>query len=178
MFTDESGRVPYVKDVFDLAWGGSRLGDILVYTNSDICVRSDCSLLIAYVMQDLQACYSYRRDFYDDFHSPLPDQKIHTGADYAGCDLFAFRSEWWTLHRHDFPDLLLGRESWDAVLRTMIDWTHQSNAGALIDLIYHRKHSSNWEAPSNRLRIKGQLYCRKLVRQWCASKGIESLVAA
>lgn len=169
--------MPYIKDVIDIAWRGASLNDIIIYTNADICVRTDCAIVVAFLMQDRDTLYSYRRDFYEDFHLPKPDADIPSGRDYAGCDLFAFRASWWGRARFDFPDLLLGRESWDAVMRTMMDWESRDTSGALDHLIYHRKHDSKWEHPNeNRLKLKGQRYARALTSAWCAKHDIPNLV--
>lgn len=172
---DEEGRsLPFIKDIFDLACQHRKPQDIIVYTNADICVRSDCAVRIAMTLQtDTDACYGFRRDFNHDFHKPMADSDIEKGDDYCGSDIYGFRVKWWLNHRNDMPDLIAGLESWDACLRHLIDLTNPGHPHALKNLIYHRRHASWWERQENRYRLKGQLYCLDVARKWLSSRGID-----
>lgn len=176
LWEEEGKRYPYVKDVFDFACKGLPGEDIMVYTNADICVRSDCALVVVGAMQDTDAFYSFRRDFNVDFHEPIPDDAIARGSDYAGSDLYGFRVRWWTQHRDEFPDLVLALETWDAVIRHLIERTNQGKPVNLRDTNYHRRHSSFWEDSKNRYRLKGQLHNLTLSTQWLKSRGINPAI--
>lgn len=156
---------------------GASDADIACYTNSDICVRSDCALLIASLMQETDALYSHRRDFNQDFYAPKPDSEIEKGDDYIGADLFAFRVSWWKQHRDKMPDLLLGREFWDCALRTLMDATSPPEKALAHNLIYHRRHPSTWEKKENRHSLPSQLYCIRLAIEFCRKYGIDGRAA-
>lgn len=171
-FQDRAGQVPYVKDIFDAASKDRELQDIIVFTNSDICVSSNCATTIVAAMQSISAVYCFRRDF-GRLNTPLPDHLIPKGAHYVGSDLYAFRVGWWRHYRADFPDMLLGRECWDAVLRLLIDQSSPSQNPTLQNLIYHEWHPSTWEAPQNRGTLPSQLHNRQLARAWMRAWGYE-----
>lgn len=170
LFSDRGGVVPYIKDLFAEAINGKDNGDIIVFTNSDICVSPICCVSIVAALQSIDAGYCFRRDF-GRLDQPLPVQKIKTGIHYCGSDLYAFRAGWWRQYRREYPDLLLGREAWDAVLRLLIDETHPGKNCTLYNLIYHEKHSSTWENPLNKRTLRSQLYNVELAKQWMMVSG-------
>lgn len=168
----EEGRaLPYIRDVFDLAADGKSDCDILVHTNADIHVRSDCSVRIVFALQEADACYCFRRDF-PRLNFVLPDEKFVTGEAYAGHDLTAFRVGWWRRHREEMPDMILGLEAWDPCIRVLIDKTNQGANVLLRDLIAHERHASFWEAPANRYRLRGQKTCIALAKAFLTANGI------
>jgi len=170
VFQDRGGKVPYVKDILDKGAQGKDPSDILVFTNSDICVRSNCAMMIAAALQGISAAYCFRRDF-GRLNGPLPDKAIPKGHPYVGSDLYALRVGWWKHYREDFPDMLLGRECWDAVLRLLIDYTSPGQHPTLQNLIYHEWHASTWEAPQNRGSLASQQYNQGLARAWMRAWG-------
>lgn len=176
MWEEEGRRFPYVIDVFDAACSGREPEDCMIYTNSDICVLSNCALICASALQETDAFYSYRRDFNEDFTAPIPDDIVLRGTAYAGSDLYGFRVRWWRAHRKDFPDMLIGTELWDAVLRTLIETTNSGRAVNLPNTHYHRRHDSVWERAENRYRLKRQLHNLKLGSQWLRNRGINPAI--
>jgi hypothetical protein len=173
LFVDRGGKVPYIKDILDKGAHNRHAQDILVFTNSDICVRSNCAMLIAAAMQALSAAYCFRRDF-GRLNGPVPDKLIHKGNPYVGSDLYAMRVGWWKRYRSDFPDMLLGRECWDAVLRLLIDQqTDPSQSATLHNLIYHEWHASTWENPRNRGSLPSQLHNQGIARAWMRAWGYD-----
>ena len=173
VFIDEAGSVPYIKDILNIATSNKNPEDIIVFTNADICVRSDAAYLIVAALQGTAAVYSFRRDF-GLLNTPLPDHLIRTGTDYIGCDLFAFRVAWWQSYQDAFPDLLLGRETWDCVMRLIMDWTNSDTRAALPDMIYHERHPTVWENHRNRHRLPSQLHNLNLAKQWLAYYKVEA----
>lgn len=176
MWDEEGRRYPYVLDVFDAACAGKRPDDCLIYTNADVCVLCNCALMCASALQETDAFYSYRRDFNEDFHAPIPDDVVLRGNAYSGSDLYGFRVRWWGQWRKDFPDMLIGQEAWDPVLRRLMEI---SNPGKPVDLPnthYHRRHDSWWEKSENRYRLKGQLHNLALASQWLRAHGVNPAV--
>lgn len=172
VYQDHGGRVPYIKDLLNAATRAKEKDDIIVFTNADICVASNCSFVIVAALQSVNAVYCFRRDFHR-LDTPLPDPIIRSGAHYVGSDLYAFRVSWWKRWRDTFPDMLLGREAWDAVLRILIDQTHPGLNCTVYDLIYHERHGSTWENPANRRSLPSQLHNVRLARTWLISCGVD-----
>ena len=172
MFKDGIRSVPYLKDVFRVGCSDLTPYNIVVYTNSDICVRSDACSVISEVLRDRDACYAFRRDF-DRLTDVLPDSQISNGNSYCGTDLFAFRVHWWKTHGNEFPDMLLGSEAWDAVMRVLVE-THNPKGGqsGIADLIYHERHPSVWEDGRNRWRIDSQKHNLRLACVWLKDRGL------
>jgi hypothetical protein len=169
-FQDAWGKVPYIKDIIDHGCKAKDPEDIIVLTNADICVSSDCCFKIVAAFQSIRAAYCFRRDF-KHLTTLLPDPIIKKGQHYCGSDLYAFRVGWWKFYREEFPDMLLGREAWDAVLRILIEMSHPNQNPTLYDLIYHERHASVWENPIHRRTIPSQLHNIRLARTWMLSFG-------
>ncbi len=174
LFRERGREFPYVKDLFDYACGfAADPGDIVIYTNADIQVRGDCCMQIAARLQDVDACYCYRRDFHHRIESPVPDADYVKGLDYPGTDLFAFRAGWWESIRPEMPDMLIGNEAYDPVLRQLIEDTNGGPGRvAFRDLICHERHGSYWENPAHRYTLKSQLHNLALARAFFRERGI------
>lgn len=173
LWKEEGRLLPYIKDVFDFACKGKDDTDIIVYTNADIMVRGDACAVIAAAMQDTNALYVYRRDFHHRVDAPIPDADYVKGADYAGSDLKAFRVGWWKGVRDHFPDMLLGFEAWDPIMRHLIEMTNPGRVTRVKDIICHERHGSWWEAPENRYRLNGQKYSLRTAYLWLMQHGID-----
>ncbi len=170
---EERGRkFPYVRDVFDAACEGANDDDIVVYTNADIMVRGDTCTKIAERLQEIDACYCYRRDFHHRVDSPVPDKDFEKGLDYAGSDLAAFRVIWWRAYRDLFPDMVIAAEAYDPVLRQLIDESNLTGNPVLRDLTCHERHGSYWENPAHRYKLHMQLHNLGLAKAFFLSRGI------
>lgn len=168
----EDGRTfQYIRDVISFAAKKLNPDDILIYTNTDICVRSDCDDVVRNRLNQVDAAYSFRRDFFHDFDAPIPDATIPSGNDYSGSDLYAFRVKWWRDHESEMADLILGGEAWDPCLRRLMHLTQPGKDVVFKNLIYHRKHASYWEVPENRTRLLMQKYCITVAREWLLRHG-------
>ncbi len=159
MWREEGVSLPYVRDLFDAGCIDRDPKDIIIYTNRDICVRSDCAVIVATHLQNADACYGYRMDFGHRLERPPTDAEFSQGRLYPGSDIVAFRVSWWKTNRMRMPDMLIGREATDPVLRVLIDETNRNTApNDLPIVIAHERHGSAlyWEHPDNRYRLKGQ----------------------
>ena len=173
----EDGRsFPYIRDLFDAAISGHDPETIICYTNSDIMVRGDCCMLLSAVMQGTDACYSYRRDFQHRIETPIPDEDYIKGMPYAGSDLFAFRVRWWREYRPHMPDMILGFEAYDPVLRLLAERTNKGAQTHLPDVICHERHGTMWEHPKNRYRLRAQLHNLALAKSFLKSNGVNPAV--
>jgi hypothetical protein len=164
MVPDETKRIPMIKDMLRLACVGRDDSDVLILTNTDTCVATN-------VLQRIQGtlpAYAYRNDF-KRLDKPMADEEISKGNKYAGCDFFAMRAGWWRKNHELFPDMILGRHSWDRVLREL----YKLAGGREIEnLIYHERHPSGWEDPRNLNRDSSNLRNCLLARDWLQKRNM------
>jgi len=161
---NETKNIPMIKDMLRMACIGRNDKDVLVLTNSDTCVSSN---LLEKLCGQMPA-YAYRRDF-DNIDKPISDDNICLGKMYAGSDLFVFRVGWWRRNHALFPDMVLGRHSWDRILRQLIKL---SEGREIENCIYHERHPSAWENPRNLNNDLSNLRNAKLARQWLQDRKI------
>jgi len=163
----EGDRVfPYLRDLFDAAVRKCREADVILYTNADILVRSDCCARVERTLLRSDACYCFRRDFHHRIDCTLADIDYAKGLFYPGADLFAFRPIWWSRHRQSMPDMLVGNEAYDLVLRTLIDETNLGRQTRIDDLIAY------WEDPMHRYSLRSQLHNLQLASSFFFQRGI------
>ena len=170
-FVDSISCVPYIHDIIEFACYGKQPSDIIVLTNSDICVAPDCCQEIAAGLMFSRAVCGSRRDFRK-LDAPLSKAQIQTGVHYPGTDLFAFRVGWWCQHKSDYPDLLLGREIWDLVMFCLMEKTNPGENVRLWNLIYHETHYQFWADPKHNGTLKSQLHNVNIGRQWMSAHQI------
>lgn len=156
----EKKDFPYIRDILRLGCLGLRDTDILVFTNADTCVAHNFTEKALELLETYPALHCHRRDF-GRLEEPINDNLIPTGAHYPGSDAFVFTAGWWRKHHSDFPDLVMGVEVWDKIMRQLVVKTA---GGELKDAIYHEWHPSFWE--QNRLTNPSNIYCRNLAREW------------
>jgi len=173
---EERRSFPYIRDLFDYSISGQDPETIICYTNSDIMVRGDCCLLLSAVMQGTDACYSYRRDFQHRIEKPIEDCDYEKGLPYAGSDLFAFRVGWWRTNRGLMPDMILGFEAYDPVLRLLAERTNPKSQVHLPDVICHERHGTLWENHRKRYRLRAQLHNLALAKSFFRSNGVDPSV--
>jgi hypothetical protein len=176
LYREDGGANPYVKDVFDLACKSCTEDDVMIYTNADIMVRSDCVMQIVAALQNATACYAYRRDFHHQITKPVPDTDYEKGMLYAGSDLFAFRKIWWDIMKDEMPDMIIGYEAYDPMLRLLADETNPHSKTRFDNLICHERHGSIWEKAENRYTLKGQLKCLSMAKQFFSQHGINPAI--
>lgn len=173
MWKEDGKSMPFIKDLFDIACDKADVTEIACYSNTDVCVRTDCAFQIAAHMQETNAAYCFRRDFNHDFTEPIPDADIEKGNDYSGSDLYAFRVGWWIQYRGEFPDLVAGLETWDLCMRVLIEDTNKGCNVTMRNLIFHRRHGglTHWEHPNNRYKWAGQKRVLTLAKQFLLKHG-------
>lgn len=155
---NETKNIPMIKDMLRMACIGRDDKDVIVLTNTDTCVASN---LLERLAGNLPA-YAYRYDF-KQIDTPIPNDQIIYGTKYAGCDLFAMRVGWWRRNHSLFPDMVLGRHSWDRILRELFKI---AEGREITNLIYHERHPSAWEDASNLNNDPSNLRNAKLAREW------------
>ena len=155
---NETKNIPMIKDMLRMACIGRDDKDVLVLTNTDTCVASN---LLERLTGSLPV-YAYRNDF-KILDRPIADDQICLGNKYQGCDLFAMRVGWWRRNHSLFPDMVLGRHSWDRIMRELFK---VAEGREITNLIYHERHPSGWEDASNLNNDPSNLRNAKLAREW------------
>jgi hypothetical protein len=164
--------VPYIRDLLDTAAAEARSDDsILVLCNDDIGFCSGLTGLILETVQRHGAAYAHRWDYHHPLTKRLPKDEfdIRRSKWYSGCDLYAVSKSWWTKHRDMFPDMLMGRESWDNVMRNLMRRNAHVTGCELEHAIWHEWHDSYWIV--NRTTSQGNALNRKLMMQWIEQYG-------
>lgn len=158
--------LPFIHDMVNEAIAGAGDSDIIFLTNADICVYPEIGDEIARICEDKGSCYAYRWDF-ERLDALLTKEDIPKGRWYIGCDGFAFTKKWWTTWSGNYPDFVLGRETWDWIMRALIS---ETGGGELQKAIYHETHQSPWKI--GRLYQPGNLYNRSYARAWLEERGL------
>ena len=154
--------VPFVKDV--IGWGirHARPEDVVVYANRDVILTTEApERIMAGIQKGNGAMMAIRRNC-----SKPPSHPLRSVLNYradTGIDVFAFTPQWWREHAAEIPDLLLGREAWDTVVRYVAD--RYCEGGSRVDDVFlHEAHDPYWAM--NRISIPGQKYNRKLALEF------------
>jgi hypothetical protein len=165
----------FINDILDYAADkASGYHDIICYTNTDICLTQDALEVVFAKLKTLEACFSARVD------CTLPEAQqrflsphLAQYPAYVGTDLVAFRKRWWTKWREIMPPLILGYEAWDWVMRMIIRQVEGDGAEIRPPVCYHARHTPFWADGRNIQTHPGQLYCRRIARQWALDNGLQ-----
>lgn len=171
---DERG-LPFVRDVFDFARRNAGAGDIVCWSNTDSNLVPESGSVIRRAVSAHGSCCSARIDV-DDWRS-FARADLAGLTPYPGTDLFAFSPAWWDARRDSFsPDLILGYEGWDAIMRTMI----LESGGIKLDppIVYHENHEPFWRRRQNIKSNPGQLNNVRLCKAWAKATGHEALLGS
>lgn len=163
--------IPFMHDVINSAFDNfePRDSDIIAWTNADSCFVPGITGLIYDAVRRHGAAYTHRWDFHHPLTIPFANEaEIRRGEWYPGTDACFFTVKWWRDHAHEYPDMLVGREQNDEVLRQLI----KARGGCEIPAaIYHEKHASYWEHHGRRTIGPGNLYNQRLAKAWFRKMG-------
>lgn len=156
----DSREMPFIRDMLDYAATWSKRDDsIIVLTNADVCFTPGLTGWVLDAIASHGSAFTHRWDFAKLVTRKINERHVGRGAWYPGSDAFAFTVGWWKANRERFPDMVLGCECWDLVMRNLIRLT----GGTEIErAIYHEKHASFWEQPSNHNTNPGNVHNRAL----------------
>lgn len=171
-FQDETRRLPFLKDLVDVAIARAKsLDDVILVSNSDICFSGKIIDVINKTVGKVKAFWFTRREF-QRLTKHVDDDQIIVGHFNPGVDCFAFTRDWWDRHKAEMPDMLMGAEGWDSVLGVIIGRSVQSDECAIDGHCYHVAHVPIWK--EGRFRIDSQRYNRLLARKFFKKAGAES----
>lgn len=164
----DTRRLPFIKDIIDqtTACQHHHPDGLILLTNTDTCLTPG----FAHAIQRLdgEAYFSHRRDF-PRLDRLLTQNEIEGGQWYPGSDLFVFTPRWWAAHRDEMPDMILGAEGWDKILRELIKAT---GGGEIHGCCYHERHESQWERAGARENDPSNVYCRHLMKKFLTERGL------
>lgn len=157
--------VPFIRDMIEQAGLTAKPTDILCIVNADIGVTPSITGEILDACYNFGSCYAQRNDFRRIDRTILNEVECATGKKYPGADLFAFTKEWWDKRNQFFPDMLLGREAWDMIMRDLV----RSTGGVeLHNAIWHEMHDSHWLKHRS---CAGNEHNKRLASTWLAANG-------
>lgn len=162
--------MPFWRDLIDYALQQEpRDHDIIALTNSDSCFVPGLTGWVLDTVARHGAAYTHRWDFHKKLTVPLAHEAaVRRGEWYPGSDAFFFTPEWWRAHGEEYPDMILGREQNDEILRQLI----KRHGGVEIPAaIYHEKHASHWEHHGRRQTSNGNRYNQKLAHRFFLKTG-------
>ncbi len=161
--------IPFWKDIIEKAIVGRAPWDVIALTNADVCFTPGLSGWVLDTLAHHGCAFTHRWDFYFPMTVPLAnEEQVKRGKWYSGSDAFFFTVGWWAQHGREYPDMLIGREQNDEVLRQLIK---RHGGLELHGAIYHEKHPSYWEHHGNREQNPGNLYNKRLAAGWFLRNG-------
>jgi hypothetical protein len=155
---DTPAGVPFARQVIDAAFRRAMPEDIILYINRDNGLTTHApERIIAGIARGRGACACPRRNI-----EPQPHRlyrSVKNCRTTGGFDAFAMTPQWWIDHREEMPEMLIAREAWDTVLRTLMhekavghkittegEVTHFITSPACCDdVCWHTEHMSRWQ---------------------------------
>lgn len=185
----DSKEIPFIKDIFDYGYSLCESDDdIIMYTNSDICLTSDIYEKVLESCKKWKCTFSFRKDFNFELKREMTKREIEltkwSGGNETptGADLFAVTKSWWEKWRDYIPDgQVIGRPSWDWVFRITMGksvegdivfsqtFEEQGTICETPNISYHESHNSYWENSEN-LLDKDSLKNVKIAYSWMKEK--------
>lgn len=159
--------IPTFNDVFNWAVEQCAPDGMVLYTNSDVCLRPDLEREMIGWVKKYGCYYTHRIDVPN--ATSQPDWKKPV---YAGVDVFAFTPAWWESVRSDAPTLYIGREGWDAVVKVLMQ---RSGFMPSKPMAWHQIHRNGY---SGVMPPPSQRYNRATVSDWLRAKGKSHLLIA
>lgn len=161
---------PFHRELIDRAAADLRPRDVIVLSNADVGVTPGFTGWTLEAIDRCGAVYTHRWDYDVEIRRPLiSEAEVRVGGWYPGTDCWAFTKAWWISWGARFPDMVLGREAGDMVLRQVI----KSGGGVEIPgAIWHERHASRWEAKQGHA-LPGNVYNVRLAHRFLAETGGE-----
>ena len=188
MMYDDNDELPKIKDIFE--WGYKFCkndDDIILYTNSDICITEDAYNKILESCKRYQCTFSFRKDFgkLEEIKTPSEVSKSlfsNGSRNPKGADVFAVTKRWWLEWRDYLPNnQIIGRPTWDWIFRITMGFSlegditfgkkfeDQGRVCETPNISYHESHNSYWNRPEN---ILESIPNTKIAYDWMIDKSI------
>lgn len=151
----------FSRDLIDLAVSRcEHWDDVIVLSNADVGISPGLTgwLIEAFIRSG--AAFTHRWDRDTPIRAPfVTEADTCAGKWYPGSDLWAFTKAWWTSWGDRYPDMVIGREAGDMILRHVIK---QGGGVEIPGAVWHERHASFWEMPGNRDRLPSNVHNRML----------------
>jgi hypothetical protein len=159
--------LPFVGDLLDKGCEAAGDSGIVVFTNADIVLCNEACAAVRHALRTRDVAFGHRADSREYLRPGLHRHQVAAWLAASGVDLFAFRPRWWRGVRAKFPDVFLGAEGWDAILRWLMLRT-----APLAEMhpaaVYHEMHAARW---SMRPREPAQQHNRRVCEEWARANG-------
>jgi hypothetical protein len=182
-------NIPKIKDLFNEGYNMCiNDNDIIMYTNSDICLTEDLYKKVVESCNKYECTFSFRKDFLFELDRPMnktmiENTKYSGGNIYPeGADLFAVTKSWWEKWKDYLPnDQVIGRPTWDWIFRITMGksiegdivfsqtFEEQGTICETPNISYHESHNSYWERPEN-LLDKDSIKNSRIAYYWMKEK--------
>lgn len=158
--------VPYLRDLIDYGVKHAMPEDVVVYVNRDVFLTAHAPERIIESTKRNGISVAWRRNL-----KPVPGRMYKTVSNArkdGGVDLISVTPGWWLTHRETIPDMLIARECFDWVLRTMAEEMHGKEI-YMDDVIGHEPHTGQfWK--TNKKTNPGQQHNRALAKVFFARR--------
>ena len=182
--------LPFVRDLFDIGCRYAMPEDVVVYINRDIGLTTMApERLLAGIKRGQGVTVCPRRMLYPRRYRLY---KTVTNCKHdGGFDAMAVTPKWWHDNRDNMPDMLIAREGWDTVFRTLaeewadnrpmlphvsstrVEWS--ASRAYMDDVCWHEPHEATWSL--ERTTNPGQKYNRRMARAFFSDRKNIGLVA-
>jgi len=150
--------LPYLKDILDIGYNKCKNdNDIILYTNSDIGLVSDC---IKFPNENF---FSVRKNVDNIGIYSISDLEEISYEHSVNCDVFGINKLWYEQNRDQIPDFLIGSPTWDLCMLILL------NGKRINNICYHVRHESKWKAS---VQKEIHINNRKLFIDFCNQKNI------
>lgn len=143
-----------------IAFGIGYEPDYIVLTNSDVGLMCGAERRIRSMAAKGIPFWSNRMDY----DGPIDSPPILNGETFIGTDLFAFPFNYAVSIVDSMPDMLVGAEAWDAVLRDILKT--QCSGHEEPNLIFHERHPALWLQPQNINKLPSQRHNLTLAHEY------------
>lgn len=158
----DSRKLPFLRDLLDIAARAAQPDDLLIYSNDDNVFSPG---LTDTLLALTTPAWAHRMEFVR-----LPVQPtcldIVTARKHPGSDLFAIPPLWWAKHRDEMPDMVIGCEAVDLIMRKLMRLTGGVELHAAIA---HEEHQSWWLSHRS---DPGERHNVRLAEEWLAKRGL------
>jgi hypothetical protein len=155
-------RLPFLRDLLDAAMRHATPADLVCFSNDDVVFALGLTDTLLHVEH---CAWASRHEFIR-----LPVQPtcidIIGGRKHCGADLFCLSPAWWRTHRAEMPDMIIGCEAWDLVLRKLMA---ACNGTELHAAIAHEEHGATWQGRRN---DPSALHNRRLAADWLGKRNL------
>lgn len=182
---------PYVRDLFDIGVAHALPEDVVLYCNDDVGLTVEAPRRIYAGVERGRGASAFPRRRYDNPHARPLVRSVKNCLHDGGIDAFAVTPAWWAANREKFPDMIIGREWWDAIFGFVIEeaagegprtdglpsveawWRSRAYTD---DVVWHEPHAPAWHTLRTTPGDPG-FYNRKLALEFVVARHNEPAAA-